>query len=174
MRHRVRLSNKIGSPTFSARTARFAPLMRGEADFYCSGVHDGASMCCRSRLMKERYFDDLKVGDRFKSESLRVTEKKLIEFAHKFDPQCFISAARMRSERFLKDSLQRLAHRGDNHATVCANTEPREGRNRTGSGQAALAQCGATGDVLTVETKILGYAPLALTASLRHHSSAQT
>jgi hypothetical protein len=39
--------------------------------------------------MKARYFDDLKVGDRFKSEPLNVTEKKLIEFAHKFDPQVF-------------------------------------------------------------------------------------
>ena len=39
--------------------------------------------------MKARYFDDLKVGDRFKSEPLRVTERKLIEFAHKFDPQMF-------------------------------------------------------------------------------------
>ena len=36
--------------------------------------------------MKERYFDDLKIGDRFKSEPLSVTEKELIEFAHKFDP----------------------------------------------------------------------------------------
>ena len=40
-------------------------------------------------IMKERYFDDLKVGDRFKSEPLSVTEKELIEFAHKFDPQMF-------------------------------------------------------------------------------------
>lgn len=39
--------------------------------------------------MKQRYFDDLKVGDRFKSEPLSVTEKKLIEFARKFDPQMF-------------------------------------------------------------------------------------
>ena len=39
--------------------------------------------------MKEHYFDDLKVGDRFKSEPLNVTEKQLIEFAHKFDPQMF-------------------------------------------------------------------------------------
>ncbi len=37
--------------------------------------------------MKEHYFDDLKVGDRFKSEPLNVTEKQVIEFAHKFDPQ---------------------------------------------------------------------------------------
>ena len=40
-------------------------------------------------MTKERYFDDLKVGDRFKSESLEVTEKQVIEFAHKFDPQMF-------------------------------------------------------------------------------------
>src|ERR1700675_898296 len=39
--------------------------------------------------MKERYFDDLKVGDRFRSEPLHVEEKELIEFAHKFDPQMF-------------------------------------------------------------------------------------
>src|ERR1700675_833392 len=39
--------------------------------------------------MKEHYFDDMKVGDRFKSESLNVTEKQVIEFAHKFDPQMF-------------------------------------------------------------------------------------
>src|SRR6476620_6230797 len=39
--------------------------------------------------MKEHYFDDLKAGDRLKSESLNVTEKQLIEFAHKFDPQMF-------------------------------------------------------------------------------------
>src|SRR2546429_9849820 len=46
-------------------------------------------MCSCILIMKARYFDDLKVGDRFKSEPLRVTEKKLIEFAHKFDPQMF-------------------------------------------------------------------------------------
>src|SRR6476659_9918440 len=46
-------------------------------------------MCSCILMMKARYFDDLKVGDRFKSEPLRVTEKKLIEFAHKFDPQMF-------------------------------------------------------------------------------------
>jgi acyl dehydratase len=39
--------------------------------------------------MKEHYFDDLKIGDRFRSEPLNVTEKEVIEFAHKFDPQMF-------------------------------------------------------------------------------------
>src|SRR5213595_2067355 len=40
-------------------------------------------------MTKEHYFDDFKTGDRFKSEPLEVTEKKVIEFAHKFDPQMF-------------------------------------------------------------------------------------
>jgi acyl dehydratase len=39
--------------------------------------------------MSDRYFDDLKVGDRFKSELLEVTEKQIIEFARDFDPQVF-------------------------------------------------------------------------------------
>src|SRR5206468_8741812 len=39
--------------------------------------------------MKEHYFDDLKIGDRFRSEPLNVTEKEVVEFAHKFDPQMF-------------------------------------------------------------------------------------
>ena len=39
--------------------------------------------------MKERYFDDLKVGDRFRSESYPVSEEEIIEFAQQFDPQGF-------------------------------------------------------------------------------------
>lgn len=39
--------------------------------------------------MSNRYFDDLKVGDRFKSDLLEMTEKQIIEFARDFDPQVF-------------------------------------------------------------------------------------
>ena len=64
-------------------------------------------MCSRCRdneQMKERYFDDLKVGDRFKSEPLSVTEKAVIEFAHKFDPQMF-HLSRSRAERSIFKGL---------------------------------------------------------------------
>jgi len=54
--------------------------------------------------MKEHYFDDLKVGDRFKSDPLNVTEKQLIEFAHKFDPQMF-HLSRKRAERTIFKGL---------------------------------------------------------------------
>ena len=39
--------------------------------------------------MKERYFEDLKVGDRFKSQTYKVSEEQIISFAREFDPQPF-------------------------------------------------------------------------------------
>jgi acyl dehydratase len=39
--------------------------------------------------MHERYFEDLKPGDRFKSETYRVSEEQIISFAREFDPQPF-------------------------------------------------------------------------------------
>jgi acyl dehydratase len=39
--------------------------------------------------MDARNFEDLNQGDRFVSDQFVVTEKQLIEFAHKFDPQMF-------------------------------------------------------------------------------------
>ena len=39
--------------------------------------------------MRDLYFDDLKAGDRFQSETFEVPGKAIIEFAEKFDPQKF-------------------------------------------------------------------------------------
>ena len=39
--------------------------------------------------MIERYFEDLKRGARFKSETYRVTDEQIISFAREFDPQPF-------------------------------------------------------------------------------------
>src|SRR5207249_11736857 len=39
--------------------------------------------------MNELYFDDLKPGDTFQSETFAVPAKEIIEFAEKFDPQKF-------------------------------------------------------------------------------------
>jgi acyl dehydratase len=39
--------------------------------------------------MGQRYFEDLKQGDRFKSETYAVTEEQIISFAREFDPQPF-------------------------------------------------------------------------------------
>jgi acyl dehydratase len=39
--------------------------------------------------MSERYFEDLRVGDRFKSRAYKVSEEQIISFAREFDPQPF-------------------------------------------------------------------------------------
>src|SRR6202045_4041637 len=39
--------------------------------------------------MKERYFEDLKAGERFKSATYKVSEEQIISFAREFDPQPF-------------------------------------------------------------------------------------
>ncbi len=41
------------------------------------------------REMKERYLEDLKVGDRFKSRTYKVGEEQIVSFAREFDPQPF-------------------------------------------------------------------------------------
>src|SRR3989449_945428 len=39
--------------------------------------------------MSQRYFEDLKAGDRFKSGAYKVTEEQIVSFAREFDPQPF-------------------------------------------------------------------------------------
>ena len=39
--------------------------------------------------MCERYFEDLKAGDRFQSSTCKVTEEGIVSFAREFDPQSF-------------------------------------------------------------------------------------
>src|SRR5438105_15957057 len=39
--------------------------------------------------MKQRYFEDLKAGERFKSETYKVSEEQIISVAREFDPQPF-------------------------------------------------------------------------------------
>lgn len=39
--------------------------------------------------MQHRYFEDLKVGDRFKSQTYNLNEDQIVSFAREFDPQPF-------------------------------------------------------------------------------------
>jgi len=110
--------------------------------------------------MKEHYFDDLKVGDRFKSEPLNVTEKQLIEFAHKFDPQMF-HLSRKRAERTIFKGLiasgwytaamtMRLFVQTLNFA---------EGAIGLGVDELRWPNVVRPGDLLTVETEIVDLRP---------------
>ena len=58
-------------------------------------------MNARGSAMKQRYFEDLKAGDRFKSASYKVSEEQIISFAREFDPQPFhLDAAVARQTMF--------------------------------------------------------------------------
>lgn len=106
--------------------------------------------------MKARYFDDLKVGDRFKSDPLRVTEKKVIDFARKFDPQIF-HLNRKAAERTIFKGLTAsgwhtaaLTMRLFVQTLNCA-----KGAIGLGVDKLRWPNAVRPGDVLTVETKIL-------------------
>ncbi|HEU0209147.1 MAG TPA: MaoC family dehydratase [Candidatus Udaeobacter sp.] len=110
--------------------------------------------------MKARYFEDLKVGDRFKSEPLRVTEKKLINFAHQFDPQMF-HLSRKAAERTI---FKGLTASGWHTAALTMRLFVQTlnfARGAVGLGVDNLRWPNAVrpGDMLTVETKILGLRP---------------
>lgn len=106
--------------------------------------------------MKEHYFDDLKVGDRFKSEPLNVTEKQLIEFAHKFDPQMF-HLSRKRAERTIfKGLIASGWHTGAMSMRLFVQTlNFAEGAIGLGVDELRWPHAVRPGDVLTVETEIL-------------------
>jgi acyl dehydratase len=111
-------------------------------------------------LMKERYFDDLRVGDRFKSEPLSVTEKELIEFAHKFDPQMF-HLSRKRAERSI---FKGLIASGWHTAAMSMRLFVQtlnfvEGAIGLGVDELRWPNAVRPGDVLTVETEILDLRP---------------
>src|SRR5437763_4969829 len=106
--------------------------------------------------MKEHYFDDLKVGDRFKSEPLTVTEKQLIEFAHKFDPQMF-HLSRKAAERTI---FKGLIASGWHTAAITMRLFVRtlnfaEGAIGLGVDELRWPNAVRPGDVLSVETEIL-------------------
>ena len=110
--------------------------------------------------MKERYFDDLKVGDRFKSEPLNVTEKQLIEFAHKFDPQMF-HLSRKRAERTI---FKGLVASGWHTAAMTMRLFVQtlnfaEGAIGLGVEELRWPNVVRPADVLTVETEIVDLRP---------------
>jgi acyl dehydratase len=110
--------------------------------------------------MKEHYLDDLKMGDRFKSEPLNVTEKQLIEFAHKFDPQMF-HLSRKRAERTI---FKGLIASGWHTAAITMRLFVQtlnfaEGAIGLGVDELRWPNVVRPGDVLTVETEIVDVRP---------------
>src|SRR6478609_10511957 len=110
--------------------------------------------------MKEHYFNDLKVGDRFKSEPLNVTVKEVVEFAHKFDPQMF-HLSRTRAERSI---FKGLIASGWHTAAITMRLFVQtlnfaEGAIGLGVDELRWPRVVRPGDVLTVETEIVDLRP---------------
>src|SRR5437764_7260213 len=110
--------------------------------------------------MKEHYFDDLKAGDRFKSEPLTVTEKQLVEFAHKFDPQMF-HLSRKRAERTIfKGLIASGWHTAAMTMRLFVQTlNFAEGAIGLGVDELRWPHVVRPGDALTVETEIVDLRP---------------
>jgi acyl dehydratase len=106
--------------------------------------------------MKEHYFDDLKVGDRFKSEPLEVTEKQLIEFAHKFDPQMFHLDRKSAERTIFKGLIASGWHTAAMTMRLFVRTMNfAEGAIGLGVDELRWPNAVRPGDVLTVETEIV-------------------
>jgi acyl dehydratase len=110
--------------------------------------------------MKECYVDDLKVGDRFKSESLTVTEKQLIEFAHKFDPQMFHLSRKTAERTIFKGLIASGWHTAALTMRLFVQTlNFAEGAIGLGVDELRWPNAVRPGDILTVETEIVDLRP---------------
>jgi acyl dehydratase len=110
--------------------------------------------------MKERYFDDLKRGDRFRSEPLRVTEKELIEFAHRFDPQMFHLSRRWAERSIFKGLIASGWHTAAMSMRLFVQTlNFAEGAIGLGVDELRWPNAVRPGDVLMVETHIVKMRP---------------
>ncbi|HEX3420689.1 MAG TPA: MaoC family dehydratase [Candidatus Udaeobacter sp.] len=110
--------------------------------------------------MKEHYFEDLKIGDRFKSESLNVTEKQLIEFAHKFDPQMFHLSRKGAERTIFKGLIASGWHTAAITMRLFVQTlNFAEGAIGLGVDELRWPHVVRPGDVLTVETEIVDLRP---------------
>ncbi len=106
--------------------------------------------------MKKRYLEDLKVGDRFKSEPVEVTEKQLIEFARKFDPQTFHLNHKSAKRTIFKGLIASGWHTSAITMRLFVHTlNFAEGAIGLGVDKLRWPNVVRPGDVLTVETKIL-------------------
>src|SRR5204862_1836584 len=110
--------------------------------------------------MKNRYFEDMKVGDRFQSEPINATEKQVIEFAHKFDPQMFHLSRKAAERTIFKGLIASGWHTSAMTMRLFVQTLSfAEGAIGLGVDELRWPIAVRPGDVLTVETEILDLRP---------------
>src|SRR5260370_19199903 len=106
--------------------------------------------------MSQRYFEDLKAGDRFKSGTYKVTEEQIVSFAREFDPQPFHLDRAMASKRMFKGLIASGWHTAAITMRLFVQTlNFAEGAIGLGVDELRWPNAVRPGDVLQVETEIV-------------------
>jgi acyl dehydratase len=106
--------------------------------------------------MRPRYFEDLKRGDRFQSETYAVTEEQIISFAREFDPQPFHLDPAVARQTMFKDLIASGWHTAAITMRLFVQTlNFAEGVIGLGVDELRWPNAVKPGDALQVETEIL-------------------
>jgi acyl dehydratase len=106
--------------------------------------------------MQERYFEDLRIGDRFKSETYKVSEEQITSFAREFDPQPFHLDAAIARQSMFKGFIASGWHTAAISMRLFVQTlNFAEGAIGLGVDEMRWPTAVKPNDVLQVETEIL-------------------
>src|ERR1043166_9802948 len=110
--------------------------------------------------MEQRYFEDLKVGDRFKSGAYKVSEEQIISFSREFDPQPFHLDRKVAEQSMFKQLFASGWHTAAITMRLFVQTlNFAEGAVGLGVDELRWPHVVRPGDVLSVETEILDLRP---------------
>ena len=107
--------------------------------------------------MAELYLEDLKIGDRFGSDTIEVTEQSIVEFARQFDPQPFHLDAEAARQSIFKEFTTSGWHTAamSMRLFVTGEFKPIGGSIGLAVDELRWPQPVRPGDVLKLETEIL-------------------
>src|SRR5207253_2022498 len=106
--------------------------------------------------MSQRYFEDLKVGDRFRSGTYKVTEEQIVSFAREFDPQPFHLDPAVARQTMFKGLIASGWHTAAITMRLFVQTlNFAEGAIGLGVDELRWPNAVRPGDVLQVETEIV-------------------
>ena len=106
--------------------------------------------------MSQRYFEDLKVGDRFRSGTYKVTEEQIVSFAREFDPQPFHLDPAVARQTMFKGLIASGWHTAAITMRLFVQTlNFTEGAIGLGVDELRWPNAVRPGDVLQVETEIV-------------------
>src|SRR5713226_3817756 len=106
--------------------------------------------------MSQRYFEDLKAGDRFKSGTYKVSEGQIVSFAGEFDPQPFHLDSSVADRTIFKGLIASGWHTAAITMRLFVQTlNFAEGAIGLGVDELRWPNAVRPGDVLHVETEIV-------------------